>query len=240
MHSADFNMLDRARFQSLAAELMERQFQRVPKMREFHAGEWTDRDYYIRHIVETVLRIRLNNEVDTYALFRVGSSDDALAANLAKYLAEEFGHENMFTRDLGKFGMTIEELNAISVFSSTSKLMGYMRLAVDREGPAPTTTWDWFVEWYSDRYNQIITTKARETFGSDMVHGSQIHIDYDNSHDHDELMWRVVSRAVERWISPEKAMNHLTNYVDMIGDYFHELYDSTVGSRQQAQEPEIA
>ncbi|WP_229897112.1 hypothetical protein, partial [Streptomyces eurythermus] len=77
--------MDRERLESLAAELMERQFARVPRMRELHAGEWIERDYYVRHVVETVLRIRLNNEVDTYALFKVGSRDDALAAHLAQY-----------------------------------------------------------------------------------------------------------------------------------------------------------
>lgn len=224
-------MLERAEFNDLAASRMEHLFQRVPMMAEFHSGEWIDRDYYIRHVVETVLRIRLNNEVDSYALFKVGSTDDLLAAKLAKYLAEEFGHEGMFTRDLAKFGMTHDELNAIPVFPSTNKLMGYLRLAVDREGPAPTTTWDWFVEWYSDRYNQIITTKAAEVFGSDMVRGSQTHIDYDTSHDHDDLMWRVVSRAIERWSSPEKAKDHLVCCIDMIGDYFAELWHATAGSK---------
>jgi hypothetical protein len=230
-------MLDRAAFNALAAELMEQQFQRVPKMREFHAGEWIDRDYYVRHVVETVLRIRLNNEVDSYALFRVGSSDDVLAAKLAKYLAEEFGHEGMFTRDLARFGLTLDQLNLLEVFPSTSKLMGYLRLAADREGPAPTTVWDWFVEWYSDRYNQIITTKAAEIFGADMVKGSQTHIDYDTSHDHDDLMWRVVSRAVEKWSTPEKARQYLTAYIAMIGEYFAELWESTVGSKA-GQEPQ--
>lgn len=230
-------MLDREEFSELAASRMDQLFQRVPKMAEFHSGQWIDRDYYVRHVVETVLRIRLNNEVDTYALFKVGSSDDVLAAKLAKYLAEEFGHEGMFTRDLAKFGMTLDEMNAIPVFPSTSKLMGYLRLAADREGPAPTTTWDWFVEWYSDRYNQIITTKAAEVYGADMVHGSQTHINYDDSHDHDDLMWRVVSRAVERWSSPEQAKRHLVNCIDMIGDYFDELWHATVAS-QAVDEPQ--
>jgi hypothetical protein len=226
--------LDRERFESLAAELMEKQFQRVPKMRELHRGEWTDRGYYIRHITETVLRIRLNNEVDSYALYKVGSQDDALAAKLAKYLAEEFGHENMFTRDLEKFGLTIDQLNATPVFSSTAKLMGYLRLEADRSGPAPTTIWDWFVEWYSDQYNPVITEKAATEFGSEYVHGTRTHIAFDESHDHDELMFRTVSRAVEKFSTPEQAEVYLTTFIDLVGDYFAELYESTVGAQQAA------
>ncbi|RLU85845.1 hypothetical protein CTZ27_26100 [Streptomyces griseocarneus] len=226
--------LDRDRLESLAAELMEKQFQRVPKMRELHRGEWIDRDYYIRHITETVLRIRLNNEVDSYALYKVGSRDDQLAAKLARYLAEEFGHENMFTRDLQKFGLTIEELDATPVLISTAKLMGYLRLEADHSGPAPTTIWDWFVEWYSDRYNPVITDKAAEEFGKEYVHGTQAHIAFDEQHDHDELMFRTVSRAVEGFSTPEQAEVYLTTFIDLIGDYFAELYEVTVGAREAA------
>ncbi|HLX49759.1 MAG TPA: iron-containing redox enzyme family protein [Streptosporangiaceae bacterium] len=220
-------MLDRKSFEALAERAMERQFEAVPRMRDLHEGKWIGRDYYVRHLVETVLRIRLNNEVDTYALFKVGSRDDTLAAGLAKYLAEEFGHEGMFRRDLKRFGLSLEELNSIDVFPATAKLMGYLRICVDREGPAPTTVWNWFVEWYSDRYNQIITSKAAETFGASNVQGSQAHIDFDSAHDHDELMWRVVSRAVEGWSSAEKVLGHLDLFIDMVGDYFRELYEAT-------------
>lgn len=221
--------LDRQRMENLAEELMERQFKRVPKMREFHAGEWITRDYFVRHKTETVLRIRLNNEVDTYALFKVGSKDDTLAAKLAQYLAEEFGHEAMFNRDLVKFGLSIEKINATPVFPSTAKLMGYLRLAADSRGPAPTTVWDWFVEWYSDRYNQIILDKATADFGEEYTRGSQSHLDFDETHDHDELMFRTVSRAVESFGDVEQAYVDLETYIDLIGDYFQELYDATEG-----------
>ncbi|MEK2495119.1 iron-containing redox enzyme family protein [Kitasatospora purpeofusca] len=220
--------LERGRLELLAEELMEQQFQRVPRMRELHAGEWIERSYFVRHVVETVLRIRLNNEVDTYALFRVGSRDDTLAASLAQYLAEEFGHEGMFLRDLAKFGVPLEQVNATPVFPATAKLMGYLRLAADSRGPAPTTVWDWFVEWYSDRYNQVITNRAAAEFGAEYVRGTQSHLDFDESHDHDELMFRTVSRAVESFGSAEQAYADLAVVVELIGDYFAELHAVSV------------
>lgn len=231
--------LDRDRLQSLAEECVERQFDRVTRMREFHAGDWTDREYFIRHKAETVLRIRLNNEVDSYALFKVGSKNDALAAKLAQYLAEEYGHENMFTRDLQKLGLTMEALNAMPVFPATAKLMGYLRLAADSRGPAPTTVWDYFVEWYSDRYNQVILDRATAELGKEYTRGSQAHLDFDEEHDHDELMFRTVSLAVEAFGTPEQAYQDLEVYIDLIGDYFQELYDSTVGLRENAAAPAL-
>jgi heme oxygenase-like protein len=224
-------MLDRERFETLCAEHMEKQFGRVRKMRELHTGEWIDRDYYVRHLMETVLRIRLNNEVATYALYQVGSKDDVLAGAMSRYLYEEFGHETMFTRDLDAFGVSVDELNATPEFPSTAKLMGYLQLLAHRDGPAPSVTWDWFVEWYQERYNPIIVGKAGREFGDQLVDGWQKHIEFDESHEHDDLMWTVVSRAVEGWSSPERAEAYLVHYIDMIGDYFQELYDATVGAR---------
>lgn len=220
--------LTRTELDDTLAGCLEAQFERVPMMREFHAGRWMHREYYLRHLVETVLRIRLNNEVDGYALSRVGSSDDHLAAILAQYLAEEYGHEHMFMRDIKQLGWTEQQVNDTRPFLSTELLMGYLQLSVNKEGPAPTTVWNYLVEWYSDRYNQIITDRARAEYGEDALRGSQAHLDYDEGHDHDELMWKVVDRAVNRWSNAETALRYARAYVGLVGDYFNELYEATV------------
>lgn len=220
----------RERLEKAAHDAMEDLFERVPKAREFHAGEWIDREYYQRHLIETVLRIRLNNEVDAYGLYKIGYRDNRLAATLAQYLAEEYGHEELFIRDIARFGVSKEELDATSVFPSTEKLIGYLYFAINRHGPLPTMVWNWFVEWYSDRYNGVITDHAAETYGSQMVKGSAAHIQYDESHDHDDLMWSAVERAISGWGDYETAERYLVNFVDLIADYFTELHRSTVGA----------
>jgi hypothetical protein len=218
----------RERLEKVAQDGMERLFMQVPQARDFHVGTWIDREYYHRHLVETVLRIRLNNEVDAYALYKIGYKDNRLAATLARYLAEEYGHEGMFLRDIARFGLTKVEVDAIRVFPSTEKLMGYLYFAINQHGPLPTMIWNWFVEWYSDRYNGVITNHAAETFGVEMVKGSQAHIQYDESHDHDELMWTAVTKAINGWGDYETAERYLTNFIDLIADYFTELYASTI------------
>ncbi|WNI18653.1 iron-containing redox enzyme family protein [Actinacidiphila sp. ITFR-21] len=221
----------RDEMEQLAAARMERIFEKVPRAREFHDTTWTDRDYYRRHLVETVLRIRLNNEVDAYGLYKVGWQDHRLASTLARYLAEENNHEGMFLKDLDKFGLSKADIDAIRPLPSTEYLMGYMYFSINNDGPLPTTVWNWFVEWYSDRYNPGITKYAAEVFGEDMVRGSHAHIAYDEAHDHDELMWSTVERAVSGWGSFDTAARHLVNFVDLIGLYFTELHDETVGKK---------
>lgn len=218
----------REQFEKATAARMELLLDRVPKAREFHEGKWIERPYYQRHLVETILRIRLNNEVDAYGLYKIGYRDNRLAATLARYLAEEYGHEGMFLTDLERFGLSKADVDALKVFPATQKLIGFLYFAINQHGPLPTMVWNWFVEWYSDRYNGVITDHAAEVFGAEMVRGSHAHIAYDESHDHDDLMWSAVERAIKGWGDFETAQYYLVNFIDLVGDYFTELYESTV------------
>lgn len=215
------------RMATMAAELMEREFKRVPRMRDFHLGAWTEQKYYVRDLVETILRIRLNNKVSAYALYKIGHSDDPLAAHLAKYLAEEYGHEHMFMHDLKAFGVTPGDVDATDPFPATVNLMGYLYLRADTEGPAPVAVWDWYAEWYAGQYYQRILDRAAEHFGPGFVGGTQKHIDYDEGHDHTALTFSVLQRAVDRWSSPRSAEHHLATAIQLVGDYFREVYEAT-------------
>jgi hypothetical protein len=219
---------DRARFEKVAETEIQKLFSASPETAAFHRGEWIDRKYYRRHLVETVLRIRLNNEVDAFALYKIGFKDNHLAQILAQYLAEEYGHEGLFLRDIEKFGLTAEQVDSIQPLHSTDKLIGYLYLSIERDGPLPTMVWNWFVEWYSDRYNKTITEAAARAFGHESVKGSLGHIQYDESHDHDDLMWGAVQRAIDGWGGPDKAETYLRNFIGLIGNYFDELYSGAV------------
>ena len=216
--------LSREEAERHAAAEMEQLFQRVPRARAFHDGTFMEREYYARHLLETIVRIRLNNEVDTYCLHRISIGQNKLAATLATYLAEEFGHDDMFLADLRRFGISAEEVERARPFHSTELLIGYMYYAIDHEGPLATMVWNWFVEWYSDRYNLIITRAAARTFGEEMVRGSMRHIGVDDSEDHVGLMFKTIEQALRSEGDGERARRYLTQFVKLIGDYFQELH----------------
>ena len=47
--------------QDICLSEMNKLFCNVPFAKEFHSGEKTDLNYYIRHVIEIILRIKLNN-----------------------------------------------------------------------------------------------------------------------------------------------------------------------------------
>ena len=223
--TADSARLTREDAEGHAASEMEKLFQRVPRARGFHDGTFTEQEYYARHLLETIVRIRLNNEVDTYCLHRISIGHNRLAATLATYLAEEFGHDDMFLADLQRFGISRQEVDQARPFHATELLIGYMYYAIDHEGPLATMVWNWFVEWYSDRYNLVITRAAAQRFGDEKVRGSMRHLDIDDSEDHVGLMFKTIEQAMQSPADGERVKRYLTNFVRLVAEYFQELHE---------------
>lgn len=218
-----------------AAHEMERLFAKVPFAREFHTGASSHPEYYKRHLMETILRIRLNNEVDAYCLYKIGYKNNKLAVKLAQYLAEELGHENFFLQDLKGLGVEKAELDATAPFFSTEKLIGYLYHAINHDGPMPTMVWNWFVEWYSDTYNKTITEKATNVVGEKGTKGFKKHIEFDDKHDHISLMFGTVEQTVVTPEDHQKVKNYLTNFIELIGEYFQELHDTTIAMKRRGE-----
>ncbi|MEV6671881.1 iron-containing redox enzyme family protein [Streptomyces sp. NPDC051162] len=227
--------LDRAKLENLALELTERQFRAVPRLREWHEGTWTDRAFYTRYLIEVVLQIRLNNVADAYALYKASYGDYQLAAKLARYLADEIGHEGMFVNDLAGLGVSLERIDATKVLPATAKTMGYLRLATDERGPAPVALWDWYLEWWSDRYMQAITDCAAKEFGTTCTRGAQAHLDLDGSHGHDDMMFRTTARAVELHGSAADAYADLEIFIDLGTEQYRQLFAAAAGATTGAQ-----
>ena len=213
-----------------ALEQMEKLFDSVLFTREFHLGQATDREYYKRHLLEAVIRIGLNNDVDTYCLHKIVSSNASVAKKLLDYLKEEYGHDSMIAKDLEKFGITETEILETKPLFSTKLLISFMYYEIDKEGAMPTVVWNWFVEWYSHRYNMTITQKAEQEFGLNKVRNSLAHLRIDEEMTHEDDMTSALSLLIHDESELEKSKSYLTSYIQLIGMYFQELYNLTVGT----------
>ncbi|MEQ1508055.1 MAG: iron-containing redox enzyme family protein [Myxococcota bacterium] len=217
-----------AELEQLAAALVDHHVFSIPNMRAFHAGTWTDLALYRRHMTEAVLRIRLNNEVDAYCLYKIARRDVPLAQKLARYLAEEFGHEFMFGRDLEALGVSAEALEATEVFPATRMLIGFLHHTCEVDDGMSTMVWNWFVEWYSDRYNGAITARAAEAFGHGTTRGAAAHLAIDERSDHEGLMFSTVRAVIRRPGDEDRVRQYLGSLVDLVGQYFRQLVAATL------------
>ncbi|MEX4005269.1 hypothetical protein AB4Y38_41290 [Paraburkholderia sp. EG285A] len=219
---------DRVRFEELAKHAMDQALAISPETAAFHCGDWIDSEYYRRHLVETVLRIRLNNEVGAFALYKIGCQDNSLAQMLAQHLAKEYGQDCLLLHDLERFGLTAASVDSIRPFNSTDKLIGYLYLSIVRDGPLPTMLLNWLQAWYSGRYNKVIAESAARAFGHDHVKGTLSHIEYAESRSLEDSTWIALKLAIGGWGGMEKAEIYLNNFVGMIHEYFEELRVATL------------
>ena len=203
---------------------------------DFHNGKWISREYHNRHWTEAVNRIRLNNEVDAYCLYKIATQPDEPAAELVKYLHEEWGHEKLIINDLRESGMDEDDVYATEPFFSTRLLMSYIRSSSEHDGALPNFLWNWLVEWYSDNYNPAVYESAGKALGPDAVAGLLTHQQIDEALDHEQTVGATVVDLVERH-GETKARNYLTRYVDLLVMYFDELAQSC--SAAQAPRPVV-
>ena len=223
-----------------ALEEMESLFKSVPFTREFHLGESTDREYYKRHLLEAVIRIGLNNDVDTYCLHKIVSSNISVAKKMLDYLKEEYGHDSMIAKDLEKFGISEADIVETQPLFSTKLLIAFMYYEIDKEGAMPTVVWNWLVEWYSHRYNKTITLKAEREFGHSKVRNSLAHLDIDEELTHEDDMTSALSLLIQNGNDLVKVKRYLSSYIQLIGMYFQELYNLTIGENTDAGIPPVS
>ncbi len=191
-------------------------------LRAFHEGVETHQGFYRRHILETAIRIRMNNEVDSFALTRT-IKHDRVAERLLAYLHEEYGHDRMFEDDLRVMGMSELDLTEAEPMFATELLMAFLWKSVERDGMLPAVLWDWLVEWYSARYNPQITETAATAVGSESVRQATRHLELDEELEHEDGLTEALTILVERDASFEEAERYLDRFVQLIEMYFQEL-----------------
>jgi hypothetical protein len=191
-------------------------------LKAFHEGTETHQELYRRHILETAIRIRMNNVVDSFALART-IQDDPMAEYLLAYLHEEYGHDRMFEEDLRIMGLSEQDLAEAEPLFATELLMAFLWKSVERDGMLPALVWDWLVEWYSARYNPGITETAATAVGTESVRQTTRHLELDEELEHEDGLTRALTTLIERDGSLSHAERYVDRFVRLIEMYFHEL-----------------
>ena len=110
-----------------------------------------DENYYIRHRIETVKRIRLTAKTDALALARMIDENYEAARDWSTYTAEELSHDRLYLADLRKHGYTDGQVIATEPFGATSAMLRYLETSIERVGSIAAVAYSVFVEWNSDR-----------------------------------------------------------------------------------------
>jgi len=189
-----------------------------------------DENYYIRHRIETVKRIRMTARTDALALAKMIDEDYEAAREWSEYSTEELGHDRLYLADLRKHGYTDEQVNSTEPFPATKAMLRYLETSIERVGSIAAVAYSVFVEWNSDRYSRKAVAKAEARYSSDFVKGSKAHVGIDDELDHYAVMVGIAHSLLARHGGDETVLVTLIRQIaSHFRDYFSELHHATVG-----------
>src|ERR1700728_4802594 len=110
-----------SRLEARASHGMRQLFEADPRIADFHQGRRIA-DGYQRHLLEDVIRIRMNNAIDSHALASM-IENYSVAYVLLTYLHEESGHDQLLAADMISMGMSEDEIERATPLFSTDLLM---------------------------------------------------------------------------------------------------------------------
>ncbi|GAA3044091.1 hypothetical protein GCM10020000_24510 [Streptomyces olivoverticillatus] len=94
----------RERVDALLDSFIKDFYETVPYARHQKSAEKIDLEYYKRHNIETILRLRRKRTIDALAIKYFTKKDPVQAKAWAHYTDDEMLHDRLFAADLAKVG----------------------------------------------------------------------------------------------------------------------------------------
>lgn len=205
-------------------------YDNIPYARHQLEAKEINLEYYKRHNVETILRLRRKRTIDALAIRYFTKVDPVTAKAWAHYTDDEMLHDVLFAADLAKVGVAKEEIYSTEPMLATMLLTGYLQYGIEYEGtPMSLIVSVYFVEYVTTR-TQVdwLDNLEKTSLGRDGIKGQRAHVGTDLNDAHDDFVWNVLETLVRTPDDEEKAMKQLRDVYRLWQMYFVELYQLTV------------
>jgi hypothetical protein len=186
-------------------------------------------DYYKRHSIETILRIRHKRMIDALVIHYFTKHDPKQAKLWAHYIEDEMLHGNLFAKDIERlFGLTIDEIYAHEPLFATKLLNGYFYFTLEHEGPMASLISAYFLEFTTRMTQPQWLDNLEKVFGKESVRGARAHVNHDIKENHSVFVWNVLFSTIQTQEDEMKLLRHLENIYGLFAAYFTELYNTTI------------
>jgi hypothetical protein len=186
-------------------------------------------DYYKRHSIETVLRIRHKRMIDALVIHYFTKHDPKQAKAWAQYIEDEMLHGQMFAKDIERlFGLSLEEIYQYEPLYSTKLLNGYFYYTLEHEGPMAAITSAYFLEYTTRMTQPQWLDNLASIFGEEKIRGARAHVNHDIKEDHNHFVWEVLVSTLKQPEDVARLETHLENIYGLFAAYFSEIYLKTL------------
>ena len=182
-------------------------------------------DYYIRHQIEIILRLRMKRCVDALTIHYFTKNDPHKAKKWAEYAEDEMCHDDMFAADLYKLGLSKEDIYNTEPFLATKLLQGYFYYALEHENmPLANLCSSYFIEYTSKKTQPSWLSNVEKHIGADKTKGARAHLNHDIEDNHSQFVWDFIYSFIEDDPKAETRIeNYLTDIYKLFLMYFNEL-----------------
>jgi hypothetical protein len=226
----------RGKADALMEAMIEEFYQKVPSARHLMSGEQLNIEYYKRHTIEIILRLRMKRTCDALAIRYFTKRDPYMAKEWSKYTEDEMLHDaQFFLRDLELIGVSPEEVYSTEPMISTKLLIGYYQYGLEyEESPLALISSVYFVEYTTARTQPGWLDHLEKILGKDKVRGARAHVNLDLKEDHDDFVWRVLASMVNNQEDERRVLDHIRNVGMLYAAFFMELHKLTIEKRNPA------
>lgn len=229
----------RARVDEYLDRCIEDFYKNIPFARHQLEGTEINLDYYKRHNIETILRLRRKRTIDALALRYFTKKDPVTAKAWAHYADDEMLHDRLFAADLQKVGVATDEIYSTEPMFSTKLLTGYLQYGIEyEESPLALIVSVYFVEYTTTRTQPTWLDNLEKTLGREKIKGQRAHVGTDLGDQHDDFVWNVLDSLVHSAKDEAKVLSHLQDIYRLWQMYFLELYKLTVDAAEPLSLPE--
>lgn len=191
-------------------------------------GKKVHMEYYTRHLIETIWRIRLLRVSESKALSEISKISPLAAQIWANYENEEMTHDELFAQDLLAQNISRSEILSTEPYLSTKLLTGFFSYLLDHEGPLGVVVYSYLVEYVNVKLEPVKLKEMKKSIGERKIRGQIAHSHTDTTEDHPGEVWQVIRYLIVN----ENDIVNIYKYIDemqsILSMYFHEIYKDKV------------
>ncbi len=220
----------RAKVDQTLNQMIERFYEVAPLGKYQKDSSEINIEYYTRHTVETVLRIRHKRMIDALVVHYFTKHNPRLAKLWANYTEDEMLHGQMFARDLKKIsGLTLEDVyEKYEPLFATKLLNGYFYYTLEHEGPMASITSAYFLEYTTRHTQPTWLNNLEEVLGKEKLRGARAHVNHDIQDNHNDFVWNVLAALIKDEKDEAKFFEHLNNIFGLFVSYFQDVYQTVI------------